>query len=154
MQTHEEQLHKLDETGLKTGTGLTIILLLIGFVLDSVPLVALVAVAQFMGALGLSMAPYRLVYQHILKPSGIAKPRIITDNPAPHRFAMLVGAIFNAGAVVALLLDAPLLAWILVAVVVVLANLNFWLNFCLGCWMYYRLGRLGVPGFTSAQIGD
>ena len=154
MQIHEGQLQKIDETGLKTGTALTIVLLLISFVLDSWVLVALVAIAQLMGGLGLPVAPYRLIYQHILKPSGIVKPRLIADNPAPHRFAMLVGAIFNAGAVIALLMSAPLLAWLLVAVVVVLANLNFWLNFCLGCWMYYRLNRLGVPGFNSAQIGD
>lgn len=152
MQIHEGQ--KIDETGLKTGTALTIVLLLISFVLDSWVLVALVAIAQLMGGMGLPVAPYRLIYQHILKPSGIVKPRLIADNPAPHRFAMLVGAIFNAGAVIALLMSAPLLAWLLVAVVVVLANLNFWLNFCLGCWMYYRLNRLGVPGFNSAQIGD
>ena len=40
---------------------------------------------------------------------------------------------------------------VLVGIVVVLANLNFWLNFCLGCWMYYRLNRLGVPGFQAVS---
>jgi hypothetical protein len=36
--------------------------------------------------------------------------------------------------------------------VVVLANLNFWLNFCAGCWMYYQFNRLGVPGFTQSPL--
>jgi hypothetical protein len=39
------------------------------------------------------------------------------------------------------------LGWSLVWVVIALANLNFWVNFCLGCWVYYQLNRLGVPGF-------
>ncbi|MBE2269710.1 MAG: DUF4395 family protein, partial [Anaerolinea sp.] len=88
--------------------------------------------------------------------TGVARrfvqPNVIPDNPEPHRFAMLVGAIFNAVATLALLLDAAALGWVLVWVVIVLANLNFWLNFCLGCWMYYQFNRLGIPGFKVAPL--
>ncbi|MBK9747971.1 MAG: DUF4395 family protein [Chloroflexi bacterium] len=42
----------------------------------------------------------------------------------------------------------------LVWIVIVLANLNFWLNFCVGCLMYYQLNRFGVPGFKYAPIPD
>jgi hypothetical protein len=41
---------------------------------------------------------------------------------------------------------------VLVGIVLVLANLNFWLNFCAGCWMYYQLNRLGIKGFTRSPI--
>lgn len=139
----------IDQTGLKTGQLLTILLLIAGFLFDSWVLVALVAVAQLLGALDVPFAPYRLIYQHIVKPLGIARPNPQPDHAEPHRFAMLVGALFNGAAVVALLTGAPVIAWALVAVVVVLANLNFWLNFCLGCWMYYLFNRLGVPGFSK-----
>ena len=122
---------------------------MIAFVVNSPLLLALVAVAQLLGALALSFAPYRLVYEYVVKPSGLAKPRVIVDNPEPHRFSMLVGAIVNG---VALLAGASALAWLLVGIVVVLANLNFWLNFCVGCWMYYQLNRVGVPGFTAAPV--
>jgi len=149
-----QPLRKVDHTGLKTGMALTIVILLIGFVMDSWLLVAFVAIAQFMGSLGLKFAPYHLIYQHIVKPAGIAKPHVIDDNPEPHRFAMLVGALFNGTAVIALLLGVPTIAWILVWVVIALANLNFWLNFCLGCWMYYQFNRLGVPGFTHSPIQE
>ncbi|MCA9914573.1 MAG: DUF4395 domain-containing protein, partial [Anaerolineae bacterium] len=134
-------LRRIDQTGLKTGQALTILLLIAAFVLDSWILVAFVAVAQLLGALAVPFAPYKLFYQRLLKPSGLVKPNIEADNPEPHRFAMLVGAIFNGTATIALLAGAPLLAWILVAIVIVLANLNFWLNFCLGCWMYYQFNR-------------
>jgi hypothetical protein len=149
-----ETLRKVDHSGLKTGQAATIILLILAFVLNSPLLVALVALAQLLGALDVPFAPYRLLYQQVVKPSGLAKPNVIADNPEPHRFAMLVGAVFNGVATLALLASAPILGWALVAVVVVLANLNFWLNFCAGCWMYYQFHRLGIPGFTHAPISQ
>jgi|FLYN01.1.fsa_nt_gi hypothetical protein len=147
-----DALRQVDHTGLKTGQAATIILLLLGFILNSPLLVALVAAAQLLGALDVPFAPYRLLYQRVVKPSGLVKPQVIPDNPEPHRFAMLLGAIMNALATTALLAGVSTLAWILVWIVIVLANLNFWLNFCAGCMIYYQLNRLGVPGFTYAPL--
>ncbi|MBL8130752.1 MAG: DUF4395 domain-containing protein [Anaerolineae bacterium] len=144
-------LRKVDQTGLKVGQALTIALLLLGFILDSPLLVLVVAAAQLAGALDLPLAPYRLFYQNVVKPSGIARPRVIADNPEPHRFAMLLGAIFN-GIGFLLLLSGSGAGWIPVWIVIALANLNFWLNFCAGCWMYYQFNRLGIPGFTQARL--
>ncbi len=147
-----ESIRKVDQTGLKTGQALTIILLIVAFVINAWWLVAFVALAQLLGALDVPFAPYRLAYQYIVKPSGVFKPQPVSDNPEPHRFAMLVGALFNGAAAIALLSGAPVLGWALVGIVIVLANLNFWVNFCAGCWMYYQLNRLGVPGFTKAPV--
>ncbi len=147
-------LRKVDHSGLKTGQALTILLLLAGFVLNSPLLVGIVALAQFLGAVDSPYAPYRLFYQRVVKPSGLVKPHVINDNPEPHRFAMLIGAAFNAVAVVLLIAGVPLVAWALVWIVIALANLNFWINFCAGCWMYYQLNRLGVPGFTRAPVTE
>lgn len=143
---------KVDEHGLKTGQALTIILLIVAFIFNSPLLVAIVALSQLAGALALPFAPYKLFYQNIILPSGLVKPKIQNDNPEPHRFALLVGSIFNGAATLALLANLPVVGWALVAIVVVLANLNFWLNFCAGCWMYYQFHRLGIPGFTEAPI--
>ncbi len=147
-------MRKVDQTGLRTGQALTIILLILAFVLNGWPLVAFVAVAQLLGGLDSPFAPYRLIYQRILKPSGLLKPNVYTDNPEPHQFAMLVGAIFNGVGTLALLAGAPTLGWALVWIVIALANLNFWFNFCTGCWMYYQFNRLGVPGFARSPIHD
>lgn len=149
-----EVLRKVDQTGLKVGQAATIILLLVGFVLNGWLLVAFVAVAQLLGAFDAPYAPYRLFYQQVIKPSNTVKPNVIIDNPEPHRFAMLLGGIMNGVAAI-LLLAAPgasTAAWVLVWIVIALANLNFWLNFCVGCLIYYQLNRLGVPGFTHAPI--
>jgi hypothetical protein len=147
-----ESLRSVDHTGLKVGQALTIILLILAYILNNVWLVAFVALAQLMGGLNLSFAPYRLIYQYLLKPTGLVKPNPIKDNPEPHRFSFLVGALFNGAATLALFLNAPFIGWVLVGIVVLLANLNFWLNFCAGCWMYYQFNKLGVPGFVRAPV--
>ncbi len=141
----------IDQNALKSGQALTILLLIAGFLLNSPLLVAFVALAQLAGGLNLPFAPYKLVYQHLIKRSGLVPPRPEPDAPQPHRFAMLVGALFNGVATLALIGGLSPVGWVLVGIVVLLANLNFWLNFCPGCWMYYRLNRLGVPGFQSVS---
>jgi len=56
------------------------------------------------------------------------------------------------GGTAALMAGLPVLGWILIAVVIVLANLNLWAGWCAGCTMYYWLNRLGVPGFDHAPV--
>jgi hypothetical protein len=143
-------MRQVDQNGLKTGQALTILLLLLAFVLNSPLIVAFVAVAQFFGAINVPFAPYRLFYNTAVR--RFIPPNLVHDNPEPHQFAMLVGALFNGVGTLAILAGAAAFGWALVWVVIALANLNFWLNFCLGCWMYYQLNRLGVPGFKSAPI--
>jgi Domain of unknown function (DUF4395) len=147
-------LRKVDHSGLKTGQAITIVLLLVGFVLNSSVLVAIVALAQFLAAVDSSYAPYRLIYQRIVKPSGLVKPHVVNDNPEPHRFAMGIGAVFNTVATLLLLAGATTPAWVLVWIVIALANLNLWINFCAGCLMYYQLHKLGVPGFTRSPLPE
>lgn len=143
---------RVDAHALKFGNGATIALLVLAFVLDVPLLVAFVALAQLLGGLNVSFAPYRLAYQAVVK-AGVLRPHVVVDNAAPHRFAMLVGAAFN-GVGAGLLLVGVGAGWLPVAIVVVLANLNFWLNFCLGCWMYYQFNRLGVPLFSVSPVQD
>ncbi len=146
-------MHQVDQTGLKTGQALTILLLAAAFVINGAAapvLVGFVALAQLLGALNAPFAPYKIIYQAVVR--RLVRPNLQPDHAAPHRFALLIGALFNGTATLALLLGAPTLAWALVGIVVVLANLNFWVSFCAGCWMYYQFNRLGVPGFTHAPV--
>lgn len=145
-------VRQVDTNGLRFGNGATIVLLVLAFLLDAPIVVLLVAVAQLLGGLELPFAPYRLVYRALVA-RGVFVPNVITDNPEPHHFAMKVGALFN-GVGASLLLLGSAVGWLPVWVVIVLANLNFWLNFCLGCWMYYQLNRLGVAGFSVSPIQE
>lgn len=146
-------MQKVDQAGLRTGQLTTILLLLFAFVIGrgAWGVVAFVALAQLLGALAVPFAPYRLFYTGLQR-NGLLKPNPQPDNPEPHRFAMLVGAIFNGVGAMALLLGGYILGWTLVWIVISLANLNYWANFCMGCWMYYQLNRLGVPGFVAQPV--
>jgi hypothetical protein len=147
-----QQLPQVDQNALKTGQALTILLLISAFIFNLPVIVAFVAVAQFTGALRLPFAPYALFYKYVVLALGIVQRNPQPDHFEPHAFALLVGTVFNATATLLMLLNAPVFGWLLVAVVVVLANLNFWLNFCAGCWMYYQLNQLGVAGFTQSPL--
>lgn len=142
---------QVDQNSIKYGMGMTFTLLAIAFVLDSWLLVGAVVVAQLVGALNVPFAPYRLLYRHVVVPNGWIKPNFQPDHMEPHQFAQLVGGLFNILAIIALLNNLQILGWGLVGIVFVLSNLNVWISFCMGCWMYYQLNRLGVPGFSQAR---
>jgi uncharacterized RDD family membrane protein YckC len=74
----------------------------------------------------------------------------VNDNPEPHLFSQGLGAAFLVGSTVSLLAGAVVLGWVLAWIVIVLASLNLFGGFCVGCFVYYWLGRLHVPGFVKA----
>ncbi len=143
---------KVDQSALKVNQAFIIGLLILAFVLDSVWLVAVVAAAMLLGTAVPSLALFKGIYQRGLKPAGIVKPDVIVDNPEPHRFAQGFGGVVLVGALVALVAGATTLGWGLVGLVIVLAALNLFLGFCAGCFVYYQLNRLGVPGFAQSPI--
>ena len=53
-------------------------------------------------------------------------------------------------AVLALVAGMATVGWGLVWLVIVLAALNLFVGFCVGCALYYWLGRLAVPGFIQS----
>jgi hypothetical protein len=86
----------------------------------------------------------RLLYLRWLKPAGIVRPRVVQEDPAPHRFAQLVGGVFLAAASVFVVTGLLLVAWVLAWIVAALAFLNFAFNICVGCIMYAQLVRIGL----------
>ena len=145
----------VDHSALRTNQAFIIGLLILAFILNVWPLVAYVSAVMLIGTL-LSTVPaasqFKLVYFRILKPRGIVKPDIKTDNPEPHLFAQLVGGLFLLAATVAFILKVPGIGWGLAWFVVALAALNLFAGICVGCIMYYQLNRLGVAGFSRAPI--
>jgi hypothetical protein len=78
---------------------------------------------------------------------------VIDDDPAPHRFAQGVGATFLGLSSLALLaLNAISLGWGLAGLVVVLAAINLFFNFCAGCFVYYQLRRLGLIRRSESAV--
>jgi molybdopterin converting factor small subunit len=147
-----ESVRKVDHSALRTNQVFIIGLLLAGFITGTWWLVAFVSLAMLVGTILPEYGLFKRIYKHALKPSGIVKPDVIEDNPEPHLFAQGLGGLFTLGATISLLLNASLLGWALTWIVIVLAALNLFLGFCAGCFVYYQLQRLGVPGFKFAPV--
>jgi hypothetical protein len=142
---------KVDQNAVKSAQATTFVLLLAAFVVGSPWVVAATALAQLIGATGVRWAPFHLLYRFVYRPIGLLRPNLQPDHAAPHRFASLVGGLFDAAAALLLFLSLPTAGWVLAWIVIVLANLNVWAGFCMGCWMYYTFNRFRVPGFRHPR---
>lgn len=143
---------KVDQSALRVNQAFIIALLILAYITGLVWLVVFVAAVMLLGTLVPRLSLFKAVYQYVLRPVGLVKPDVITDNPEPHRFAQGFGGVVLLGAIGALFTGAATLGWVLVALVVFLAALNLFVGFCAGCFVYYQLNKLGVPGFSRSPI--
>jgi hypothetical protein len=139
-----ETLKPVDHAALKANQISIITLNILAFVLNQTWLAALVAALMLAGA-ALGKPYFGLVVKNFIR----YKPETIADNPEPHRFSQGLGGVFMLGGALGLFGGQPILGWGLVWVVAGLAALNAFGGFCVGCFAYYWLTRLGVPGFSK-----
>ena len=145
-------IRRVDQSALRVNQAFIIGLSILAFVLNNVWLAAFVAIVMLVGTAVPAFALFKQIYQHILRPAGLVKPDAMVDNPEPHRFAQGFGGVVVGLAVLALAAGLPVLGWGLVWLVIALAALNLFLGFCAGCFIYYQLNRLGLPGFRISPI--
>lgn len=143
-----EQLRKIDHGALKGNQLVIITLGVIAFVFNAPWLAALVTAVMLIGA-ALGVPGFGFLYKSALKPLGLVKPKILLDNPEPHRFAQGFGGVVMLAGTLSLFAGLSTLGWGLVWLVIALAALNAFGGFCAGCFVYYWLTRLGVPGFSK-----
>lgn len=138
-------IKKVDTTALKFNQASIIFFTLLGFLLNQPLLVLFVGLVLAVGTIFPGAALFKQVYLSLLRPRGILKPNVIPDDPAPHRFAQGVGALFLLASSTALfMLPGSAAGWLLAWIVIVLAAVNLFFNFCAGCFVYYQLDRLGL----------
>ena len=140
----------VDHSALKvnqTGIVATVLVAFIGsaFFKPLLLLIPLLAVVLLLGTFAPQLALYKQLYFKVLKPRGMVKPRPVQDRPEPHNFAQGMGGVFLAVSSI-LLLPLPVLG---------LAFINLAFGYCLGCQIYYQLGRAGLIKVTvpSGTIG-
>lgn len=145
--------HEVDHSAIKTGQVLAIATLTLAYLLDRWELVAVLAVIFLITSLLFEWGPFALVYRLLLKPLGLVKPDLRTDNPQPHRFGQAVGAISAALAAAALYYGHATLGWALVWMLIALTAISF-MGWCIGCFIYYQLNRFGLGGFFGHAPTD
>lgn len=140
------QIPRVDTHLAKFSQASTVVLAGLAFVFNQPIIVLIAAIVMTLAALfPTTVSPYRLLYRSIVLPLGLWKPRVVEDDPAPHRFAQGVGAVFLIAATLVLFLTkATVVGWTLDLIVFVLAAINLTVGFCAGCFVYYHLGRWGV----------
>ncbi|HEY5003416.1 MAG TPA: DUF4395 domain-containing protein [Ktedonobacteraceae bacterium] len=122
-----------------------VVLTAVAFILQWPVLTLITMLCMGISAFAPAASPFRLLYRNIVLPLHLLKPRIVEDDPAPHRFAQGVGTLFLIAATLVLFFThVPVLGWILDLIVFVLAGINLTVGFCAGCFVYYHLGRLGI----------
>lgn len=141
-------LQKVDHAALKANQITIILLNILAFVFDLPWLALFVAIFMLLGVMR-SAPGFYWVYKYFLKPAGILKPDVLEDNREPHRFAQLLGSVFMFAGAAFLFMKFSALGWALVWLVIALAVLNAFGGFCVGCAMYYWLGRMRVAGFIK-----
>lgn len=143
----------VDHAAIKTGQLLSIALLLAAFILGRWELVALLAVIFLITAVLHPLGPFVLVYRLLLKPLGIVKPDLRVDHLQPHLFGQAVGAASAAIAALALYAGYGYAGWGLVWILIALTAISY-KGWCIGCFLYYQLNRLGLRGFFSREPAD
>jgi len=140
------QVPRVDTHLAKFSQACTVALSALAFAFQQPVIVLILAIIMTLAALfPTTVSPYRLLYRAIVLPLGLWKPRVVEDDPAPHRFAQGVGAVFLIAATLVLYLtQAYAVGWTLDIIVFVLAGINLTAGFCAGCFVYYHLGRLGI----------
>ena len=143
-----ETLKKVDHRAMSVNQVVIILLNVTAFVLNLPWLAGIVAAVMLSGAL-IGTPGFGFIYRYALKPANLVQPNVLLDNPEPHRFAQGLGGVFMLTGAVSLFANLAILGWGLVWLVAALAALNAFGGFCIGCFVYYWLTRLGVPGFSK-----
>jgi hypothetical protein len=129
---------------------MTGILLLVVFLIQdlwnpAIWAVPLLAVILGLGAiLGPKANLWGLLFRHVVRPIARLGPPVKLKDPAPTRFAMLLGTVFLAVATILLLTASTTTQWIgwaLVLMVAALALLAAITNLCVGCEIYNLMLR-------------
>jgi hypothetical protein len=115
-------------------------------------LIPLLAVVLLVGTFAPQLALFKQLYFKVLKPAGIVKPRPVQDRPEPHNFAQGLGGVFLAisSVLVFLPVDARTgvvtvaLGLAIALLVAALAFVNLAFGYCLGCQIYFQLGKRGL----------
>jgi hypothetical protein len=106
-------------------------------------LIPALAVVLLLGTFVPRLALFKQLYFLVLRPAGAVRPRPNEDSPAPHNFAQgLGGGVLVLASLV--LLISPAVGLALSLLVGLLAFVNLAFGYCVGCQIYYFLGRRGL----------
>ncbi len=136
----------IDHAEIKVGQLLTITLSLAALTLQqTMPLMVLCVVFLLSGTIR-GLSPFVWVYRWLVRPLKLMRSDYRLDNIQPHKFGQLIGAVTALLAIALIEYGPPLAGWSVVVVLIALTAISY-AGWCIGCFLYYQLNRLGLRGF-------
>ena len=130
----------IDVRGPRFSATLTVIVLAIALATQNAWVLAFQAVVFAIGAIrGPQFTPYAFIFKKFVKPR--LKSEATFEDVRPPQFAQLVGFLFAASAMLAYLLGAESLGFVIISFALAAAFLNAGFNYCLGCEVYLLIAR-------------
>lgn len=104
---------------------------------------------MLLGSVFPALSLFKQIYKYIFIPLKLASPNIVEGSSKPHSFAQIFGGLVLAVSSIFLLNGGAVVGWAITWMVIILALANIVFGFCAGCFIYFHLGKLGVPGFSD-----
>ena len=144
----------IDPRGPRFGAGLTAVVLAIALLTGSVWVLAGQAVIFALGSLlGVQRSPYGLLFRWFVRPRlAPLGSRDQLEDPAPPRFAQLVGLTVTGVGLVLAAFGVGAAVEVAAALALVAAFLNAVFGLCLGCQLYLVLQRAGLIGRARPAV--
>ena len=143
----------VDHAEIKTGQLLTIAIAALSIYLNEERILIGLGVVFLLTALVRPLSPFGLVYKALLRPLKVMSSDYRLDNMQAHNFGQLIGALTVAVAVVLMMQGYELAGWAVVWVLIGLTATSY-LGWCVGCFLYYQINRMGLNGFFGHRATD
>lgn len=143
----------VDHAEIKLGQILTILIASVALLTQNTILLVALGIIFLISGTVRAASPFMLIYRWVIGPYGIMRSDYRLDNIQPHKFGQLVGALTSIIAIGLIQYGAPTAGWIVVAVLILLTVISY-AGWCIGCFLYYQMNRLGIGGFFSHAPKD
>lgn len=143
----------VDHAEIKMGQILTMAIAAAALALQMPVLLAVLGVTFLLSGTVRALSPFSWLYRGVVRPRGIIRSDYRLDNIQPHKFGQLVGALTVVAALGLIEAGYALAGWGVVVVLLVLTLVSY-AGWCIGCYLYYQLNRLGLGGFFKHAPTD
>ena len=144
--------HSVDHAEIKLGQLLTIGMAVLAIYTGSTQWLIALGVIFLISGTYRPLSPFVMLYK-IIGPLKLIKSDYRLDNIQPHKFGQLIGALTVLIAVLLIENNLAIAGWGVSWVLIGLTAISF-AGWCIGCFMYYQLNRLGLGGFFKHKPTD
>ena len=143
----------VDHAEIKTGQLVTMAVAIAALVLAEPRLIVALAMMFLVTALYRPLSPFVWFYRYLVKPLRLMRSDYRLDNIQPHAFGQFIGAITALAAAALLYSGFGIAGWVIVGILVALTFVSY-RGWCIGCYLYFQLNRLGLGGFFRHKPTD